>query len=507
MEANQILMTDDRETNSSSKSCVVCGKGTLLAVGIFLILLGVLAASLLGVYRSKEDTKILRGRFGIIFDAGGSGTRMAVYEYTNNKMKELEYIKCENKGLAKFVGRENEIAAPLNVCLEKAEKQIPLQVESATPIYMSGTAGMRLLNESSSKNIWKTVRGILNNGSFLVKMVGTLPGKKEAAYSWTTINSLLQTKQNTSGLLELGSTSLQLSFESHTPATIPSAHKDEVKFHGKKYNIYAQSYLCFGATEFIKKYRAFVIKESNFSSTVEDPCLFQGYNATVQSSIWKEACVRMLVDDKGMTAYGTTSYTLVGTSNYTQCLSTIKKMHNESLCTKDECKENDFLQEHAAGLFTAIGGGVYFSSSFLNISQPTTLTSYVNATMTLCSYTFQRLKKMKSFTDFAVNYCLNDVYNYYIMNDILKLGGKGTVQFKRKINGERLVWTVGSMLNHVDEMSPVLVERSRKISSLVFNLFIVVSVLFIIIGFVLMVRSRDYFSKEWKTNKSNNNIV
>lgn len=63
------------------------------------------------------------------------------------------------------------------------------------------------------------------------------------------------------------------------------------------------------------------------------------------------------------------------------------------------------------------------------------------------------------------------------------------------------------MLNHVDEMSPVLVERSRKISSLVFNLFIVVSVLFIIIGFVLMVRSRDYFSKEWKTNKSNNNIV
>lgn len=53
----------------------------------------------------------------------------------------------------------------------------------------------RLLNESSSKNIWKTVRGILNNGGFLVKMVGTLPGKKEAAYSWTTINSLLQTKQ------------------------------------------------------------------------------------------------------------------------------------------------------------------------------------------------------------------------------------------------------------------------------------------------------------------------
>lgn len=48
-----------------------------------------------------------------------------------------------DKGLAKFVGRENEIAAPLNVCLEKAEKQIPLQVESATPIYMSGTAGMR----------------------------------------------------------------------------------------------------------------------------------------------------------------------------------------------------------------------------------------------------------------------------------------------------------------------------------------------------------------------------
>ena len=38
------------------------------------------------------------GEFGIIFDAGGSGTRMYVYEYDpEENPKQTKYIKCEGE--------------------------------------------------------------------------------------------------------------------------------------------------------------------------------------------------------------------------------------------------------------------------------------------------------------------------------------------------------------------------------------------------------------------------
>ena len=39
-----------------------------------------------------------QGRFGIIFDAGGSGTRMVIYEYQNHSsMNQVAYIECEGQ--------------------------------------------------------------------------------------------------------------------------------------------------------------------------------------------------------------------------------------------------------------------------------------------------------------------------------------------------------------------------------------------------------------------------
>ena len=55
----------------------------------------------------------------------------------------------------------------------------------------------RLKNKSGYDNIWRTVGRILRNSSFPVKLADTLPGNKEAAYSWTTLNALLNKQVGT----------------------------------------------------------------------------------------------------------------------------------------------------------------------------------------------------------------------------------------------------------------------------------------------------------------------
>ena len=49
----------------------------------------------------------------------------------------------------------------------------------------------RIDNATAYQNIWNVVRQVLNNSSFIVKLNETLLGSKEAAYSWTSVNSLL----------------------------------------------------------------------------------------------------------------------------------------------------------------------------------------------------------------------------------------------------------------------------------------------------------------------------
>ena len=70
--------------------------------------------------------------------------------------------------------------------------------------------------------------------------------------------SIIQyTSKESSGLLEMGSTSLQIAFEPRTSSNpIPSNYSEEVTVNGQKYNIYAHSYMCMGRDEFGRRYYA-----------------------------------------------------------------------------------------------------------------------------------------------------------------------------------------------------------------------------------------------------------
>jgi Golgi apyrase len=100
-------------------------------------------------------------QYGVILDAGSSGTRVYIYKWKNHakaakdasaaELKALPKIKLkENKkihpGVSSFAEKPSQIGPDhLKQLIEIALDEVPDSKISETPVYLMATAGMRLL--------------------------------------------------------------------------------------------------------------------------------------------------------------------------------------------------------------------------------------------------------------------------------------------------------------------------------------------------------------------------
>ncbi|XP_065661034.1 ectonucleoside triphosphate diphosphohydrolase 1 isoform X2 [Hydra vulgaris] len=494
------MLKDEYKKFLTKKRKTLVKKQTIF--GVVFILVGLVVVFLFIYLRSQKNAFELHGRFGITIDAGGSGTRLSIYEYKKGKLHNENYI-CENKGLTN--SQLLSLYDSIHKCLVEAEKRIPLLINSKTPIYFAATAGMRLLkinNETAYQNIWNVVRHALNNSSFIVKLNETLLGSKEAAYSWASVNSLLDRKKS-SGLFEMGSTSVQLAFEPQSSETfLPSSHTENVVLKKKSYNLYVYSFLCFGKDEFRRRYIARIIKKSGYSSNVKDPCHPLGYKKVIASNeIWNSTCVNGLyaqtvLGESFVKKNRSHFYVLHGSSNFTDCFNEVENMFYAN-CSHKFCDMNNVHYPASDAFFTAIGGGVYFSSKYLNLSNPVRIQAYKNATENLCSLNYTQLSSNKEFNDYTIDYCLVDVFTYFIFHELLKLNDSNKVMFANKIDNNVVSWTMGLILNKLHELSPANHYISRRLSNVTFYSAITASLVVIIIGLIAVI---CYYYKLRKTS-------
>jgi len=85
--------------------------GLLILIAIFLILLGIIGIGVSTYFWNEETYIEVHGRFGIVFDAGGSGTRMYIYEQKNDD-EFVQVIKpeaCEGKQASLFIHFKSKI--------------------------------------------------------------------------------------------------------------------------------------------------------------------------------------------------------------------------------------------------------------------------------------------------------------------------------------------------------------------------------------------------------------
>jgi len=469
-------------TESSKKGILICG--------ILFLLVGIIAFTISIILWMDTSSEELHGRYGIVFDVGGSGTRMYLYEYQHaRRMNERLSVKCEDKGATNQ--NIDDLKKFILKCLKRVEEELSNGGGDA-PIFMAASGGMRVLQATDIKrynDVWKVLRGVLQNGSLPVKFADTLTGKMEGAYSWTTVNTLLDKKMN-SGIFELGSTSFQIAFDSsNTYKPLQKNHTIEVNLNDKKIDIHSQSYLCYGLGEIISRYRAMLVTTQNSTSIIEDPCSFIGDNRNISNEYFNHShCIKGNLADEifgsSITLPSNDSsrvYTFRGKGNFDACLINLNITLSKGLHTR---------QHHPLthGLFTAIGGGTYYSSEFLKLPERSTLQDYKEATKRLCKKTYTQVKNSPGYSKFAFQYCLADSYSYLLFHDVLNLDNQASkISFVNKISKTKVGWPLGLMVNNVNQMSLPVISTKRYISKALFIVLLVLSILIITIGIISIV--------------------
>eukprot|EP00074_Homo_sapiens_P098295 XP_016877306.1 ectonucleoside triphosphate diphosphohydrolase 5 isoform X4 [Homo sapiens] len=198
--------------------------------------------------------------YGIMFDAGSTGTRIHVYTFVQKMPGQLPILEGEvfdsvKPGLSAFVDQPKQGAETVQGLLEVAKDSIPRSHWKKTPVVLKATAGLRLLPEHKAKALLFEVKEIFRKSPFLVPKgsVSIMDGSDEGILAWVTVNFLTGQlhghRQETVGTLDLGGASTQITFLPQFEKTLeqtPRGYLTSFEMFNSTYKLYTHSYLGFG---------------------------------------------------------------------------------------------------------------------------------------------------------------------------------------------------------------------------------------------------------------------
>jgi len=233
--------------------------------------------------------------YGIVFDAGSSGTRIHVYTWQTGgggpkdafDLLSDDLLKIK-PGLSAYKDKPSEAGASLAPLMEFAKTKIPASEVARTPMFLMATAGLRMVGEAAKDAILASVCSYLSSTGYLFRCgwATLLDGRDEGLYGWVTVNYLLNALypggQEASGIIDLGGGSVQIVF----PTTIPSpptspavaALTQTLDFNGRQHPIYVKSHLGYGLDA--ARNAVLDLLVSKGKDPAVHPCLPKGATAT-----------------------------------------------------------------------------------------------------------------------------------------------------------------------------------------------------------------------------------
>lgn len=307
-------------------------------------------------------------RYGVILDAGSSGSRVYVYKWKSAKavkakgdskaLSSLPEIKTDkdwrkkvHPGVSTF-GTKPELVGPdhLKELVDFALDIVPKDEVANTPIFLLATAGMRLLPEHQRSAVLDHICSYFQTTTnFQLPDCGlhiqVIPGETEGLYGWIAANYLLGgfdapgehdhgKGHHTYGFLDMGGASAQIAFAPNT--TEAEKHANDLKLlrlrkvNGEplEYGVFVTTWLGFGANEARRRYVEHLLEAYPSSQELPDPCLPHGLlvNQTGQEI------------GKGASELLRPTPHLLGTGVFPECLkSTYPLLEKEKACADPPC--------------------------------------------------------------------------------------------------------------------------------------------------------------------------
>ncbi|XP_068088341.1 ectonucleoside triphosphate diphosphohydrolase 6 isoform X2 [Hyperolius riggenbachi] len=197
--------------------------------------------------------------YGIIFDAGSTGTRVHIYKFSHRSsaapILDHETFKAIKPGLSAYADEPEKCAAGIKELLNLAMAEIPGKLWSSTPLILKATAGLRLLPGEKAQRLLDMVTSIFKSSPFLTgkDSVSIMNGTDEGIFAWITVNfltgSLTNSEAKLAGMLDLGGGSTQITFYPYDKKTFPNAPPGFIttfQLFNRTYHLYSHSYLGLG---------------------------------------------------------------------------------------------------------------------------------------------------------------------------------------------------------------------------------------------------------------------
>ncbi|XP_005422667.1 ectonucleoside triphosphate diphosphohydrolase 6 [Geospiza fortis] len=398
-----------------------------------------------GVAESRGDklthqavTTDLSVFYGIMFDAGSTGTRIHIFKFAQQPRETPrlthETFKALKPGLSAYADDVEKSGQGIKELLEVAKKEVPMELWKFTPLVLKATAGLRLLPGEKAQKLLEKVKEIFQASPFFVRdnCVSIMNGTDEGISAWITINFLtgrLDDPQRRSvGMLDLGGGSTQITFLPRTKATLqtsPSGHTTSFQMFNHTYKLYSYSYLGLG----LMSARLAILggvegKPLGEGEELISPCLPPGFK-----SEWQHA--EIVYKIKGQKA---------GEPLYESCSNKVAKMLYKKVHRAGEVKDLDFYIfsyyydcAAEAGLIDKDNGGS------LTVSDFEIAAKYVCKTMEISPGNNPFL-------------CMDLTYITFLLQE---LGFPKSQGFKlaRKIDNVETSWALGATFHYIDSLN------------------------------------------------------
>uniref|UniRef100_A0A8C5WAK5 nucleoside diphosphate phosphatase n=1 Tax=Leptobrachium leishanense TaxID=445787 RepID=A0A8C5WAK5_9ANUR len=375
------------------------------------------------------DDRSGNATYGIVFDAGSTGTRIHIYTFTQRTTGTMlhlvgEVFESVKPGLSAFADRPHKCTDTVRSLLDLAQTVIPDTHWHRTTVIFKATAGLRLLPQHQAQALLSEVRSVLHASPFLVPddSVSILSGSDEGILAWIAVNLLTGRLDghHTVGILDLGGASAQITFLPLSKITLDETSQEflaKFELFNSSYRLYTRSYLGLGLK--VARLAVLGVSESEVhqGTTFRSHCLLPALE-----SEWSFSGVTYRYGGK-----------TDGRTGFHSCYSEVLQVVRDELHRVSEIRDTPF----------------YAFSYFYDRATESGLIDYASGGSAEVRDFFHKAEEvcdnMDNFTSYSPFLCMDLTYIAALLQEGFGLPDSTMLQLTKKMHEVEISWTLGAI--------------------------------------------------------------